>query len=678
MAGLTFEQLQGMGAKPVQPTGLTLQQIIAKQSQPTPTPQQPETRGLENSPSLRPAFNTIGGAIGSLFNTTKENMANQQKQSFNAIGSDISGGAESFSKAGTAISKGDIVEGAKQSVKGSVQAGLGTTADAINYFFAPLTGAIKTVTDTVSGNTPESNGVGLSDIPAVQQFANSKAGDKLQEVKNTLQQVADAHPTIAKALNDAFIVASTAVGGPKVPEAGSILGEGITKDMATVGAEASNIASDVSQLGTITKEKVSSMLPESKPPVLDESSILDRYNKSIKPSVSGKGTASKIADSNARVVDGLKAISENKANLEFTDAEGNVIKGESPKSVGQLSEAIDQTKKSIYEKYDALATQAGEKGVRVNGRQVAMELDPVITNKALQITNPDAIAYAKATQERLWKNGELDAKTAQEVIQNYNAELKSFYRNPVYGMSSKVQIDAMVANQIRKALDDGITNATGEQYQALKNQYGALSSMEKDVAKRASTLSKGAPSGIVNTLTNITSGAELVNGLITMSPAKIMTSGAMKAMQLYMKYLNNPDVGIQKIFSEMDATTPKPTEVTPPQGQEKISSDKPTTFTPKSQTGKLITSAVEKYKNIPSKQGGFVKIGEKTYAEIPEATKKEMIQVIDYLRLKIPSPGIEKTLDNLAKKYNINQDLSSSKISNYFEKLIENTKTRNK
>lgn len=91
----------------------------------------------------------------------------------------------------------------------------------------------------------------------------------------------------------------------------------------------------------------------------------------------------------------------------------------------------------------------------------------------------------------------------------------------------------------------------------------------------------------------------------------------------------------------------------------------------------IIQSAVDKYKSIPNKQSGFVKVGGKEFREIPEATKKEMIQVIDYLNLKKPvSKNMEYTISKLLPKYNINQDWSNSKIADTLSSLVENTKTK--
>ncbi len=94
----------------------------------------------------------------------------------------------------------------------------------------------------------------------------------------------------------------------------------------------------------------------------------------------------------------------------------------------------------------------------------------------------------------------------------------------------------------------------------------------------------------------------------------------------------------------------------------------------------LVKKAGDKYKSIPNKQGGFVKIMGKEFKQVSEATKKEMIEVLDYINVKDTkdftiNPALEKKVSDLAEKYNINQDWPTNKIAYAFEKLIERTKT---
>lgn len=513
-----------------------------------------------------------------------------------AIPNYISGVGEDFTSAAKSLMGNDTGGDRLSTIPEAITGGLDTAAKVTGAVLSPITRAISPVLQ-----------------PIIQKMGDNVTKDPgVTAVLNHVNDLIDKYPVAAQDMGNLFQTFMNVSGLVSAPEGVKIAGK--------VANEAGNIASDA---GTLTKNAVQSVLPEAKPAILDESAITDRYNRAIKPSVAGKSNATQIAKANSNVVSGLKAISDNKSALEFTDDTGNVIKGETPKTVGQLSEAIQQTKKSIYDKYDALAQEAGGKGISVNTNSIAGELDSVVQSKSLQLANPRAVNYAKQLQQRLQETGTVDAKTAQEVIQHYNESLKAFYRNPSYDTASEASIDALVANKLRAQLDEGITGATGEKYQALKNQYGALKSMETDVARRTSTLSKASPQGLISTLSNISSGVELVKGLATLSPTKIITSGAIKGIQLYMKYLNNPDVGVAKIFSEIEKSNPSSigNMSVPATGGIKpsLSSPKPTTFQPKSKLGQAIQEA----KRTSGTQGGKIGIGRIT-PELNDAVSKEL------------------------------------------------------
>jgi len=160
----------------------------------------------------------VPSAIGSLAETSKQNTENIQSQQAKAVVSDVQGGANDFQASGDAFDKGNVGEGLKQVGKGLVEGGLGTLSNAIQFFFAPATAGVQTMTDTIAGNNP--NAKGISDIPAVQKFATGGAGNAMNDIQTAVSKAAQAHPVLAKALNDAFVVATTAAGAGSVDTAG--------------------------------------------------------------------------------------------------------------------------------------------------------------------------------------------------------------------------------------------------------------------------------------------------------------------------------------------------------------------------------------------------------------------------------------------------------------------------
>ena len=149
-----------------------------------------------------------------------------------------------------------------------------------------------------------------------------------------------------------------------------------------------------------------------------------------------------------------------------------------------------------------------------------------------------------------------DAETVQAVIQNYNKSLEAFYRNPTYDSASQAAIDAMIANRLRTALDDGISGLTGEQYAALKQQYGSLKSMEKDVLRATLRDSRRNVKGLID-FTDIFSGGQVISGILSFNPALIASGVTQKAIAQYIKFLNDPNRAIRQMFEAADELTPQ-------------------------------------------------------------------------------------------------------------------------
>jgi hypothetical protein len=280
------------------------------------------------------------------------------------------------------------------------------------------------------------------------------------------------------------------------------------------------------------------------------------FEKGVKPNLPGKTTPALRTKFNDAVGEGVQIINSNKPSLQFTDDIGDTVSGRAPQTLKEFSDALEQTEKIIYDKYDDLAKQANQKGVTIDPTPIAKELDEVINNKALQLSHPEAIRYAKDVQERFMQVGEIDAKTAQEVIKNYNNSLQAFYRNPTPEGMTRNAVDAMMVNRVRKALDEGIEGATDGGYQALKNQYGSLKTIERDVMRATLRDARKNVKGLID-YTDIFSGGQIVNGILSANPATIASGATQKAIATYFKFLNNPNRAIQKMFEIADGL-PKP------------------------------------------------------------------------------------------------------------------------
>lgn len=330
---------------------------------------------------------------------------------------------------------------------------------------------------------------------------------------------------------------------------GAVKGTQLAGKAAKAGAEAT---ADAARAGTVAaREAVETAFTPTEAKV--DRFITESFNKAVKPSVAGKKTLGQSDRYQNQALDAVKTIAANKDNLKFVTPDGDEVTG-LPTNLRQFAESVDQTKKSIFEQYSELARRAGEEGAEIDLANVGNELDTVIANKALQISNPEAVAYAKSIKDRLTQGGKVDAETAEQLIKNYNSSLESFYRNPSYETASRAAIDAAVVNNIRKDLDTVIESLTGEQYQALKNQYAALKTIEKDVVKRANMEARKNATGLLD-YADIFSGGDIVGGILSLNPALFAKGVAQKGITEYFKFLNDPNRAIKRMFERTQVPT---------------------------------------------------------------------------------------------------------------------------
>lgn len=484
-------------------------------------------------------------------------------------------------------------------------------------------------------------------------------------------------------IEDPLLIPSLLYSGPE----GVATKEGKASDLISKFASPVTRGADTTIPTVVKKAKdfVTEMTAKSEATI--ESNILKSYEKGVKPGINVKMTPAKLADYRDDVVSAVKTIKGNKANLKFTDADGMEIVGENPKSLQQLSDSVEQTKKSIFKQYDGLAKTAGEAGIGVEMTPIASELDSVIGNKALAITSPKTIEYAQAVKDRLIRAGKLDAETAQEVIQNYNKSLEAFYRNPSYDTASQAAIDALLANRIRQALDEGISGLTGEQYGALKKQYGSLKAIEKDVIKASLRDARKNTKGLID-FTDILSGGQIVNGILSLNPAQIGSGLTQKAIAEYFKYLNNPNRAIEKMFNAAEGldqpliranNLQKASDAIPKTNLPKNSIDPSLSQIDKNVNIPKKKGIIQKFKDTPNKEGGFIKIPflEQGASSAEKGTMRDFMDLVsgEYKPDAKTAAQLKADAQDLASKYKFKSAFGGDRgLSSSFGKYLNRVK----
>lgn len=246
----------------------------------------------------------------------------------------------------------------------------------------------------------------------------------------------------------------------------------------------------------------------------------------------------------------VKTIDENKANLNLVDDAGEKVV--LPKNNEQFAHAIKQTKQQIYDQYHAAALQAGGQGAQFYVGPIVSKLSELSRNMKF----PKEIReYAVKLKDDIMELNGQPPDVIEGRIEHYNRSLSGLYEGRV--SKEKAQIDGSVAALMRKELDDMIEKETGTEYQELKNKYGALKAIEKDVEHRALQLAKKSKADVFD-ITDVFTGGELAGGLMTMNPALLAKSAAGYGIKELWKWRKNPDRFIGKMFKTVDKANEPP------------------------------------------------------------------------------------------------------------------------
>ena len=408
---------------------------------------------------------------------------------------------------------------------------------------------------------------GIQSIPGVEQLY-AKSPFQTATGKETLESNKAAFQGLKTSLYNMFgtkeNISRSLVEGPVETVATArglteTAGVGLKLAGATKAGEAVSGAAEM--IGTKALSEMTKSILENNPEAMD-SFIKSKFTKGVRPSVSGKASDPQLQVYQNKAVGAVKTIADNKNNLKITDEFGEPTKT-LPQNLNQFSQAISQTKKIIFDQYDAMQKAAGEKGTVVPLDTVVTELQKIANDPVMTDTQPTVAKYAKDMAKTFTERKSYTTEQAQQATETYNKSLEAFYKNPTYETASKAAVDSLIVNNLRKGLDNVIESAEGPGYQELKNKYGSLKAIEKDVVHRAMIDARKNAKGLID-FTDIFSAGELVNGLVNLSPGGALKAGGMFALKSYIKFLNNPNTAIKQMFNSVEKYGGTTTPAVPP------------------------------------------------------------------------------------------------------------------
>jgi len=270
------------------------------------------------------------------------------------------------------------------------------------------------------------------------------------------------------------------------------------------------------------------------------------FTKAVRPSVAGKANASQVKAFYNKATEGVKSIVRNKENLQFVDDSGVLTKGKLPSTLRQFEESISRGKKAVFQKYTKILEDSGGGTIALD--DIATELEAFAGRKVKKIFRKKQANYALEVAADMEGNT-ITLLEAQEVIAELNQDLLAFYKNPTIETATNAAVDGMVANRLRMKLDSAVE---GSGYQALKNEYGALRTIEKDVTHRALVDARKNARGLID-FADLATAAEMAKALTNMSKGNFFSGIAIHAMKRFHKFVNDPNRRIKSMFTEVDS-----------------------------------------------------------------------------------------------------------------------------
>lgn len=392
-----------------------------------------------------------------------------------------------------------------------------------------FSGAVSPVTEgvsTVVGGALEATGANDAIGAGARAVAESPFGQKVGDIYQKAEQVAPNEMDTLKTVGKAAFDAADVIG------AGAVSGA-VTKGLKEGGEKALQKGAQIAQTFEKNFDEV----------------VREGIDKGAKPQFRGAMRGSPVAQKEyyQKASQAVRNIIDESPNLQYVDESGDVISaGHAPRNLNEFLQAIPQVKKNIFERYSAATAEATGKGATVEVADLVEKLIEYADDPVKQIADKSKTDYALKMAEQLMKQKQFTPVQAESLIKELNQSLARAYEGKAAkGIS---EVDMSIANFLRENLDNVVVNSTDENYQGLKNAYGALKAIEKDVAHQALKVARGNSKSLTD-LTDIFTGGDIVLGAVSGNPALVLKGLAGKGIQMYYKKLVSPDANIMRMFN---------------------------------------------------------------------------------------------------------------------------------
>jgi hypothetical protein len=224
--------------------------------------------------------------------------------------------------------------------------------------------------------------------------------------------------------------------------------------------------------------------------------------------------------------------------------------------------AATAAKKQIWQQYQQHLSAGGQMGATIDGNQIADAMMNSIDQRTA-VQNPGLVSKVKAIADTYRKPMPLDQ--AEDFLQSANKDLNSYYAKNKVGQQvaqNDPEISSTVAEAgaLRDALYSKLDDISGSGAADLKQQYGALTNVQKELTGRQLVAARQQPESLAEQLSMVRGAGKIAKGVVTLNPADVVEGAYNVAGARALKARNSTDGMIGRAF---EAAEPAPPPVAP-------------------------------------------------------------------------------------------------------------------
>jgi hypothetical protein len=223
-------------------------------------------------------------------------------------------------------------------------------------------------------------------------------------------------------------------------------------------------------------------------------------------------------------------------------------------------QAAGAAKKQIWQQYQARLGPAAQQGLTIDGNQIADAMMQSIDNRTA-VQNPGLVARVKAVADTYRKP--MNLADAEDFLQSANKDLNSYYAKNKVGQQvaqNDPEISSTVAEAgaLRQQLYSKLDEVSGPGAAQLKQAYGSLTNVEKELYGRQLVAARQQPESLSQQMGTIAGVGRIAKGMVTMNPGDIMEGTQNIAVSKMLKDRNSSDSMIQRAFEAAKPAQPFP------------------------------------------------------------------------------------------------------------------------